>query len=127
MKPFLNLAAAFAAGAAAVYFLDQAVMRRRAHRQEPRLRKRVDEELAALVSHPEAIKVSVEGGLVRVSGFVLLAEQDRLLTRLTQLPGVHRVHNALSAVADASRFDELRRGTASPGSGDELQAQSYMG
>lgn len=127
MKPFLNLAAAFAAGAAAVYFLDRAVMRRRARRQEPRLRKRVEAELATLVSHPDAIKVSVEGGLVRVSGFVLLAEQDRLLTQLTQLPGVHRVHNALSAVADAGRFEELRRGMASPGAGDELQAQSHMG
>lgn len=125
MNPFLNLAASFAAGAAAVYFLDQAVMRRRAHRHEPRLRKRVEEQLAALVSHPDAIKVSVEGGLVRVSGFVLAAEQDRLLSKLTQLPGVHRVHNALSAVADPGRFDELRRGVPDPRTREGMSAMSY--
>lgn len=125
MSPFLSLAASFAVGAAAVCLLDQAVIRRRAHRHEPRLRQRVEEQLAKLVSHPDAIKVSVEGGLVRVSGFVLAAEQDRLLTTLTQLPGVHRVHNALSAVDDPTRFDELRRGVPEPRTTNDVNAVSY--
>ena len=47
--------------------------------------------------------------LLRVSGLVLASEMDRLLSQLTQLPGVHRVHNALSPVHDASRFEEMRQ------------------
>ena len=111
MHPILNVAASFVAGAAAMYWFDCAVSRRRAggtFDSELRLREQVQAWLGQLVSHPNAIQVSVEGGVVRVSGHVLASEQDRLLSQLTHLPGVHKVHNALSAVHDPSRFDELR-------------------
>lgn len=110
MHPLLNVISSFAAGAAAMYWLDSAVTRR--HRgtvvSEPRLGEQVQARIGKLVSHPDAIKVSVEGGLVRVSGLVLAGEMDRLLMQLTQLPGVHKVHNALSPVDDPQRFDERR-------------------
>lgn len=112
MKPLLNIIASFAAGAAAMYWLDSAVARRHAGGMfvsEARLGDRVQARIGQLVSHPDAIKVSVEGGLVRVSGLVLASELDRLLSTLTQVPGVYRVHNALSPVHDASRFDEMRQ------------------
>ena len=64
--------------------------------------------IGRLVSHPDAIQVSVDGGVVRVSGHVLASEQDRLLSQLTHLPGAHKVHNALSAVQDPDRFEEQR-------------------
>ncbi|MFP5580129.1 MAG: ATP-binding cassette domain-containing protein, partial [Acidimicrobiia bacterium] len=38
----------------------------------------------------------------------LANKQDRLLSQLTHLPGVHKVHNALSAVQDPARFEEQR-------------------
>lgn len=111
MHPLFNVAASFAAGAAAMYWLDSAVTRRRAGGMVPtqsRLHEQVQACIGRLVSHPDAIHVSVEGGIVRVSGHVLASEQDRLLSQLTHLPGVHKVHNALTAVQDASRFDEQR-------------------
>lgn len=111
MHPIINVAVSFVAGAAAMYWFDSAVCRRRASGifdSESRLREQVQACIGQLVSHPNAIQVSVEGGVVRVSGHVLASEQDRLLSQLTHLPGVHKVHNALSAVHDPSRFDELR-------------------
>jgi hypothetical protein len=112
MNPLLNVLASFAAGAAAMYWLDSAVARRHAGGMfvsESRLGDQVQARIGKLVSHPDAVQVHVEGGLVRVSGHVLASEMDRLLTQLTGLPGVHRVHNALSPVSDPARFEELRQ------------------
>ena len=111
MHPILNVAASFAAGAAAMYWFDSAVARRHAGGlvlSQSRLREQVQACIGRLVSHPDAIQVSVDGGVVRVSGHVLASEQDRLLSQLTHLPGVHKVHNALSAVQDPGRFEEQR-------------------
>lgn len=111
MQPLLKLISSFAAGAAAMYWLDSAVARRHAGGafvSESRLGEQVQARIGKLVSHPDAIKVNVDGGLVRVSGLVLASELDRLLTQLTRLPGVHKVHNALSPVDDPERFDERR-------------------
>ena len=79
--------------------------------------------MAILVSHADAVEVTVDGGLVRVSGYVLATELDGLLSRLTRLPGVHKVHNALSVVTDPGRFDELSQGAPD----DELSGQAYSG
>ncbi len=111
MHPILNIAASFAAGAAAMYWVDSTVARRRtggAALGQLRVREQVQACIGRLVSHPDAIQVSVEGGVVRVSGHVLASEQDRLLSQLTHVPGVHKVRNALSAVQDPDRFDEQR-------------------
>lgn len=111
MHPILNVAASFAAGAAAMYWFDSAVSRRHAGGMAPsqsRLREQVQACIGRLVSHPDAIQVSVDGGVVRVAGHVLASEQDRLLSQLTHLPGVHKVHNALTAVQDPDRFEEQR-------------------
>jgi osmotically-inducible protein OsmY len=83
------------------------------------LQDQVRSRIAELVSHPDAILVTVEGGLVRVSGDVLSNEMEVLLLELTQLPGVHKVHNALSAIPDPARFDERRGAT---GECDEVQS-----
>lgn len=111
MHPILNVLASFAAGAAAMYWFDSAVSRRQARGMvlsQSRLREQVQACIGSLVSHPDAIQVAVEGGVVRVSGHVLASEQDRLLSQLTDLPGVHKVRNALSAVQDPARFEEQR-------------------
>jgi hypothetical protein len=111
MHPLLKLISSFAAGAAAMYWLDSAVARRHPGGMfvsESRLGEQVQARIGKLVSHPDAIKVNVDGGLVRVSGLVLASEMDRLLMQLTHVPGVHKVHNALSPVDDPERFDERR-------------------
>jgi hypothetical protein len=131
MNPMLKLAAAFAAGALAVFCLDAAVRRRRygdeAVARDWRLRERVKDEIAVRVSNPDEVAVKVEGGLVRVSGYVLAAEMDGLLSQLTRLPGVHKVHNALSPVADARRLEELRERALAQSDGNELRSQAYSG
>jgi hypothetical protein len=111
MMPLLNLVLSFAAGATAMYWLDDAVRRRRAGGllgSQVRLRAQVQAQIDRTVTHPDAIRVQIDGGLVRVSGQVLADEADRLLSRIIHLPGVHKVHNALSPVSDPARFEELR-------------------
>jgi len=75
---------------------------------DAKLRERVMARLGHLVSHPGAIEVSVSAGIVRVSGQVLAQELDGLLTQLTRLPGVHKVHNALGVLQDPSGFGEVQ-------------------
>jgi hypothetical protein len=76
---------------------------------DAQLRERVMARLGHFVSHPGAIEVSVNDGVVRVSGQVLAQELDGLLTQLTRLPGVHKVHNALGVLQDPSGFGEAQR------------------
>jgi osmotically-inducible protein OsmY len=104
MNPYINVVAAFAAGAAAAWCLGGVIMRHRTPLRESdaQLRERVRKRLAGLVSHPDAVEVSVEEGVVRVSGRVLSHELDGLLMRVKDLPGVHRVYNALSTLDDAA-------------------------
>jgi hyperosmotically inducible periplasmic protein len=75
---------------------------------DAQLRERVMARLGHLVSHPGAIDVSVTEGIVRVSGQVLAQELDGLLTQLTHMPGVHKVHNALGVLQDPSGFGEVQ-------------------
>lgn len=115
MRRTLNITASFLAGAAAVVALDRALQRwRAAHAADHRLgvRERVQARIRELASFPEAIRVHFDGRLLRVSGHVLAGEMDRLLSELTQVRGVHRVHNALSPVQDAARLEALARGRA---------------
>ena len=115
MNAWLRVTLSLAAGATAMWLLDQMVLQRRAGGlfvSEARLREQVLAQIEALVTHPDAIRVDIDGGLVRVSGHVLASEADGLLSQLTRLPGVHKVHNALSQVHDASRFQEFASGTA---------------
>lgn len=128
MKRVLNVAAAFAAGAIAMYYFDAALGRSRhalarekdiaaASRLDRRptgepktdaqLRERVRSQLGHWVSHHRAIAVDVEDGVVRVSGQVLAKELDGLLSRLTGIPGVRKVHNALVTLDDPSGFGEM--------------------
>jgi len=154
MKHILNITAAFAAGALAMYYLDSTMGRRRralardkivgaSHeaadfvegagrkvagrakgvmatgdldrvsssqpQSDAQLRERVRARMGHLVSHPRAIDVSVEEGVVRLSGQVLVKELDGLLSQLTDMPGVRKVHNALTALDDPSGFGEVQR------------------
>jgi hypothetical protein len=119
MKPVLNVAAAFVAGAAAVFLLEQLLFGRDDVRAGPHLGNQADDDaqlratvrtrLDDLVSHPRAIEVEANEGVVRVSGQVLAPELDGLLTQLLRIPGVRKVHNALSILRDPSGFGEVER------------------
>jgi len=76
---------------------------------DAQLREHVQSRMGHLVSHPRAIDVSVEDGIVRLSGQVLAKELDGLLSQISGMPGVRKVHNALAALDDPSGFGEVPR------------------
>jgi hypothetical protein len=61
------------------------------------LRERIQERLGRMLSHPGAIDVSVQDGVVRLSGDVLAKERDGLLEQVQQMPGVQKLVNAMTA------------------------------
>lgn len=72
-------------------------MSRSPPQNDAQLRERIRSRLGRLVSHPRAIEVEVDKGVVRLSGAVLAKELDGLLSQVRDMPGVMRVFNALSA------------------------------
>ncbi len=80
-----------------------------APQSDAQLRERVQSRMGHLVSHPGAIDVSVEDGIVRLGGQVLAKELDGLLSQITGMPGVRKVHNALTVLDDPSGFGEVAR------------------
>ena len=59
------------------------------------LRARVQRRLDRTVSHPRAIGVDVEDGVVRLSGRILAKERDGLLEQLERMAGVRKLVNAM--------------------------------
>lgn len=125
MRPAVIVAGGFASGVLAMLLLEWWLARaqrvvpvRTANRtadyltsqDDAQLRERVRSRLGDWVSHPGAIRVEVEQGVVRVSGQVLAKELDGLLSRITGLDGVRKVHNALDALTDPSGFGEVPQG-----------------
>ena len=59
--------------------------------------QRVRSRIGELVSQPDEVQVSVENGVVRVTGRVPHEERDALLTQLLATQGVVRLRSALSS------------------------------
>jgi hypothetical protein len=66
-------------------------------RSDAELRDRIQSRLGVLVSHPGAIRVDVDNGVVRLSGRVLSKERDGLLAQVQEMAGVQKLVNAMSA------------------------------
>ena len=66
-------------------------------RSDADLRGRVQSRLGCVVSHPGAIRIDVDQGVVRLSGRVLAKERDGLLAQVQQVPGVRRLVNAMTS------------------------------
>jgi hypothetical protein len=66
-------------------------------RTDAELRDRIESRLDRMVSHPGAIRVDVDNGVVRLSGRVLAKERDGLLAQVQQIPGVQKLVNAMTA------------------------------
>lgn len=64
------------------------------------LRDRIQTRLGRLVSHPGAIDVNVDNGVVRLSGRVLALERDGLLQQVRAMAGVQKLVNAMTALDD---------------------------
>ena len=66
-------------------------------RSDAELRDRIQGRLGRMVSHPRAIHVQVDNGVVRMTGRVLSKERDGLLEQVRQMPGVHKLVNAMTS------------------------------
>lgn len=100
--PWLNITAAFAAGATLAWLAAHLAMRMRspaAPMSDDVVLARVEERVSQIVSTPGAVRVTVEDGIVRLVGEVPADERDLLLTQLVYMPGVQRVRNALATRA----------------------------
>lgn len=80
-------------------------LKRRAYHQlaksdpqsDAELRNRIRDRLGRLVSHPRALDVHVDNGVVRLSGDVLARERDGLLLQVREMDGVQKLVNAMTA------------------------------
>ena len=68
-------------------------------RTDAELRDHIQSRLGRLVSHPGAIGVDVDNGVVRLSGRVLAKERDGLLAQVQQMAGVQKLVNAMASLA----------------------------
>lgn len=77
------------------------------------LADRVQGRLARIVSRPEAVRVSVENGVVTLAGTVAAAEFDRLVSGVLRVRGVQDVNDQLDVrpTADGARdFEDTPAG-----------------
>jgi uncharacterized membrane protein len=77
--------------------------------------ERVRSAIGRAVSHPRAIEVTAEDGTIFLSGLVLAAEKDRLLSSASHVPGVRHVENRLEAHKDPGSIPALQPGVTRPG------------
>lgn len=69
-------------------------------RSDAELRDRLRDALDRMVSHPRAVHVAVENGVVRLSGRVLAQERAGVLEQVQRMRGVQKLVNAMSAHDD---------------------------
>jgi len=77
------------------------------------LEERVRAQLGRLVSHPGAITVTAHTGDVTLSGQILAAEHQTLLSAVRAMAGVNRVDDRLQAHETPGNIPELQGGSPS--------------
>ncbi|MBC5781834.1 BON domain-containing protein [Ramlibacter sp. USB13] len=86
-------------------------------RSDAELRDRIQQALDRMVSHPRALHVAVEEGVVRLSGRVLASEREGVAAQVQRMPGVRKLVNATTAHDDPQELTGRRApvplGTAS--------------
>jgi uncharacterized membrane protein len=95
-----------------------AQLRSRLGRAEPNdevLAARVRAKLGRFVSHPSAITVETENGLVRLSGPILANEVDPLLRGLRSVYGAREIENRLESHEQAGNISDLQGGRVRQG------------
>jgi hypothetical protein len=92
-----NVLGAFALGMGMTFLVDALIRRLRGGPgpiSDDIVLQRVRSRIGELVSQPDSVDVSVEDGVVRVSGQLPQQERDMLFTELLALPGVVRLRAA---------------------------------
>lgn len=77
------------------------------------LRDRIQSALDRMVSHPRALAVSVDEGVVRLTGRLLAQERAGVVAQVQRLPGVREVVDAMTALDSPQEIvRSVRAGTA---------------
>lgn len=71
---------------------------------------RVRSRMGRVVSHPHAIKVTAEDGVVTLQGVVMKHEIDQLLERISGISGVKEIDNLLEVHKEADGISSLQGG-----------------
>lgn len=75
---------------------------------------RVRSEMGRYVSHPGAVEVSANAGVVTLSGNILSQEMQPFVAKVKSMPGVQRVENNLQMHEDAGNIPDLQGGKTRP-------------
>jgi hypothetical protein len=76
-----------------------------------KLEGRVRSKLGRHLSHPSALQVQCQDGLVTLSGPVLASELDKVLAKVQKIKGVHEVESRLEINDEASLQGESSNGS----------------
>lgn len=86
---------------------------------------RVRSKLGRVVSHPRAIRVEARDGRVTLSGPILAAEVENLLSTVALVRGVAGVENRLEVHEQAGQVPALQGGVPRPGERSELFQETW--
>jgi uncharacterized membrane protein len=87
--------------------------------------ERVRAQLGRLVSHPHAIDVGADDGVVTLSGPILAAEVPRLLAAVERVRGVREVVNTLEEHKQAGNVPALQDGSTPPALQPEIWQREW--
>ncbi len=95
------------------------------HAPDQVVRERVRSRLGRVCSHPGSIEVSVQDGLVTLTGPVLAAEVDQILAQTRSTRGVRGIVNQLHAHPTGEGVPGLQGHGARPGARPELLQENW--
>lgn len=98
---------------------------RRGETDDDTLVDRVRSKIGRLVSHPHAIRVTSEQGVVTLGGPILQAEMQRLLRTVESVRGVREVVNQLEEYKQAGDTPALQGGATPPGIRSDLLQREW--
>ena len=78
-------------------------------RSDAELRDRIRDALDRMVSHPRALQVSVDNGVVRLGGRLLAKEREGVLEQVQRMAGVQKLVNAMTAHDDPQELARADR------------------
>lgn len=89
------------------------------------LEQRVAAKVGRYVSHPRAIAIAADDGVITLSGVVLKQEVPRLLNAVRGIPGVHSIRNLLDEYDKPGNVPELQGGRERKGHLPELLQENW--
>jgi hypothetical protein len=92
---------------------------------DSKLVDRVRSKLGRVVSHPGAIEVTAQDGVVTIAGPILLEEVPHLLAEANRVSGVKEVINNLEPHAEADKHPALQGGRERQGTRFEFMQENW--